>query len=195
MEKQIKVEYHPVDIDQYSELILLINSQAYYGDIDALKEIILDHVDNGGDIDECYLGEYRSFKGTEMKIKKTVTVELSERDYDEQEAEYVIYDGRREVDRFSCEQDALEELASLIEKSGDEYKYNLGYEPKFISLYNVEAEEDVEIHIPEQRGEIEVIEVNPIPVEGMSGEELNTELTQLMSRLAAITQEINDRTF
>lgn len=195
-----KTEKKLVDVDEMNgEFILLINSDAYYEDLDAIKERIMEHIENDGDIRDCSIGLYNSLKGVDIERKRNVTVEMDNNEYSEEEEKFLIRDGRnnRVIDEFDYEDEALEKLAELIaEEDGREDLFNLERKVEFTCTYNVDQEDDIKIDIPMQ--EIEILVTEPkekkAPSE-MTNEEIGEELLEMYKRLGELIAEKDNRKF
>jgi hypothetical protein len=198
MENVTKIEKKYVPVEEIGgEYILLMNSEAFYGDIDDIKERVMQYKLDGGNISDCSVGIYKPLERTEVEFKKSVKVEMDDDKYDEVEAEYFIRDGRtnKVIEEFYYEADALERLAELIsDEDGREDLFNLDRKVEFACTYSVDIDEYIEINIPNQPVDVHIIEskTRKNTVE-MTNEEIEEELIEMYKRLQELSSEKNKR--
>jgi hypothetical protein len=179
--------------------MLLINDGAYEGNLEYLKDIISEYLDNGGDTEDCKLFTHHELRGVEIDYKFNVKVEMEDEEYEEEEKEYIIRNNfGNEVESYYYEPDALDELAELISTKAEEVGiseaedyYGLEVKTRHRSTYSLDVNKKVEIYIPAQEKEVLVKEVEAglLPVSEMTDAQLSGELMEMYKRLDEISAE------
>jgi hypothetical protein len=207
---ETKMVKRPVKTE--GEIFLLWNDSAEkvieIGDLDIIKETIQNLVEAYPqyDLDLLYLIPHKHLVGVTIDVKNEVKVEMDDDKYNEEEVQFEIYDcentSRGAVYETEYEDEALEELARLVKDSnGREDRFSLYRKVNYLTTYNIDAEKDVIINIPDQEVEV-VVEKEKVYIQSieeikspsiLTDAELESEISELWNRMQLFHAEKTKR--